>query len=146
MPPKASKAHSSPRLETIASRRSSAAKAIRKSPVSPRKNGSRLRRALKPLPTVTWFKEHVRMIDQTLLPDTYKILDLTRVEEVWEAIRSLRVRGAPAIGVAAAYGLCLGLKDVATQNSAEVFLQAPSKKFRLFGGLTSHSGKSDVGA
>ena len=49
----------------------------------------------------------VRMIDQTLLPNTEKILDCVTVDQVCEAIRSLRVRGAPAIGCAAAMGMAL---------------------------------------
>ena len=44
------------------------------------------------------------IIDQTLLPNEVKYLSLTRTEDIWEAIRALRVRGAPAIGVAAAFG------------------------------------------
>jgi len=58
--------------------------------------------------TVRWREGCVRLLDQTLLPheETYRSLDT--VEGVFEAIRSLRVRGAPAIGVAAAYGVALG--------------------------------------
>ncbi len=51
------------------------------------------------------------MIDQTLLPTEYTEIDCWTVEGVWEAIKVLRVRGAPAIGVAAAYGVVVGLKD-----------------------------------
>ncbi len=47
------------------------------------------------------------ILDQTLLPNEVKYLHLTRLEDFWEAIYSLRVRGAPAIGVAAAYGAYL---------------------------------------
>ncbi|MBX3142726.1 MAG: S-methyl-5-thioribose-1-phosphate isomerase [Trueperaceae bacterium] len=47
------------------------------------------------------------LLDQTLLPGETRVLSLTTVEQVHEAIRSLRVRGAPAIGGAAAYGMCL---------------------------------------
>ena len=47
------------------------------------------------------------IIDQTLLPNEVKYLSLTRTEDIWEAIRALRVRGAPAIGVAAAFGAYL---------------------------------------
>ncbi len=47
------------------------------------------------------------LLDQTLLPGETKVLSLMAVEQVHEAIRSLRVRGAPAIGGAAAYGMCL---------------------------------------
>lgn len=49
----------------------------------------------------------VRMIDQTLLPNEEKILDLETVAQVCEAIKKLRVRGAPAIGCAAAMGMAL---------------------------------------
>lgn len=47
------------------------------------------------------------ILDQTLLPGQVKYLSLTETDQIVEAIRSLRVRGAPAIGVAAAYGLYL---------------------------------------
>src|SRR5437016_2399248 len=53
---------------------------------------------------------HLRLIDQTLLPLEFREIELTEPEQVWEAIRVLRVRGAPAIGVAAAYGVVLGLR------------------------------------
>ncbi len=52
----------------------------------------------------------LRLLDQTRLPAEVVTRDCTTAEEVWEAIRTLRVRGAPAIGVAAAYGLCLGTR------------------------------------
>jgi methylthioribose-1-phosphate isomerase len=52
------------------------------------------------------------LIDQTCLPGDFRELECRDVETVWEAIRSLRVRGAPAIGIAAAYGVCLGLQAV----------------------------------
>lgn len=47
------------------------------------------------------------LIDQTLLPNELKRIDCRDVETVWEAIKMLRVRGAPAIGIAAAYGVCV---------------------------------------
>ena len=47
------------------------------------------------------------IIDQTLLPNGVRYLSLTAIEDIWEAIRALRVRGAPAIGVAAAFGAYL---------------------------------------
>ncbi len=47
------------------------------------------------------------ILDQTLLPGAVKYLSLSKAEDIWEAIYSLRVRGAPAIGVAAACGVCL---------------------------------------
>lgn len=75
----------------------------------------RLKRPLKPLPTVGWRSGCLALIDQTLLPGEYKVLRLDRIEDVHEAIVSLRVRGAPAIGVAAAYGLCVGLKEASAR-------------------------------
>ncbi len=59
---------------------------------------------------VRWHDDAVRIIDQTRLPDEYVELDLADVEEVVEAIQSLRVRGAPAIGIAGAMGLVASLK------------------------------------
>ena len=53
----------------------------------------------------------LKILDQTLLPGTVRTLELGTKEEVWEAIRELRVRGAPAIGVAAAAGLWLAVRD-----------------------------------
>jgi len=50
------------------------------------------------------------IIDQTLLPSDTIFLKLKTQEEIWEAIYELKVRGAPAIGVAAAYGIYLGAK------------------------------------
>src|SRR5438270_5140840 len=48
------------------------------------------------------------MIDQTVLPTEFVRIDCRDVPAVWEAIRSLRVRGAPAIGIAAAFGAVVG--------------------------------------
>ena len=56
----------------------------------------------------------LRLIDQTLLPVEYLEIELVQVAQVFEAIRSLRVRGAPAIGCAAAYGLVIGLQEFVT--------------------------------
>src|SRR2546428_1075566 len=63
--------------------------------------------------TIAWIggtDGFVRLIDQTLLPTRLEYRDCRTVEEIWEAIRTLRVRGAPAIGVAAAMGVVLGMQ------------------------------------
>ncbi len=52
----------------------------------------------------------LRLIDQTLLPLELREIDCHTVEQVWEAIWFLRVRGAPAIGIATAYGVCVGIQ------------------------------------
>lgn len=54
----------------------------------------------------------LRLIDQTLLPESCDEIECRTVEQVWEAIKVLRVRGAPAIGVAAAFGVVLGCQTV----------------------------------
>lgn len=61
------------------------------------------------------------LIDQTYLPVELKLIECRSVETVWEAIRMLRVRGAPAIGIAAAYGVVLGLQTVTQEGSAAFF-------------------------
>jgi len=53
----------------------------------------------------------VEVIDQTLLPHVFEIRRLENLETVVEAIRSMRVRGAPLIGATAAYGMALALRD-----------------------------------
>ena len=60
------------------------------------------------------------IIDQTLLPSDTIFLKLKTQEEIWEAIYELKVRGAPAIGVAAAYGIYLGAKAL-TETDYESF-------------------------
>ena len=54
--------------------------------------------------------DRLYILDQTLLPNEEKIIELVSAEEVWEAIKKLRVRGAPAIGVCAGYGLYVSVK------------------------------------
>ena len=61
--------------------------------------------------TIEWTDEGVRMIDQRKLPATEEYPLFTTYQEVAEAIRAMVVRGAPAIGVAAAMGIALGVRD-----------------------------------
>jgi methylthioribose-1-phosphate isomerase len=64
--------------------------------------------------TIAWVGDvdgYVRLIDQTRLPTELAYRDCRTVQEVWEAIRALRVRGAPAIGIAAAMGVVLGFHE-----------------------------------
>jgi methylthioribose-1-phosphate isomerase len=62
-------------------------------------------------PAVVWKEGRLWLLDQRRLPTETVYLELTRFEEVREAIRDLAVRGAPAIGIAAAYGLYLGVRN-----------------------------------
>jgi methylthioribose-1-phosphate isomerase len=73
-------------------------------------------------PVVEWVGDvlgSLRMLDQTRLPCETTSIECQDVEQVVEAIRSLRVRGAPAIGVAAAYGVVLGMRDSTTFNRTQ---------------------------
>ncbi len=63
----------------------------------------------------------LRMIDQTQLPTQFVEIECRDVESVWEAIKVLRIRGAPAIGIAAAYGVCIGLQSVLDADTATFF-------------------------
>jgi len=55
-------------------------------------------------------KDKLILLDQTLLPNTEKYLELDKIEDIWEAIKKLRVRGAPAIGVAAGFAAYLAVR------------------------------------
>src|ERR1700743_1422308 len=61
----------------------------------------------------------VHIIDQTKLPWALSIVRLTDVTQVAHAIRSMQVRGAPLIGAAAAYGLCLALRGEPSSPAME---------------------------
>ncbi len=72
--------------------------------------------------SIDWTGDSLRIIDQTQIPEQLQFRDLVSLEEVYEAIKKLRVRGAPAIGVAAAFGLYLGMRGK-TYSSREDFFQ-----------------------
>ena len=71
------------------------------------------------------------IIDQTLLPGEVKMLSLKRQEDIREAIYMLRVRGAPAIGVAAAIGLYLAALEIDTDSADEFFGRLAAAKAYL---------------
>src|SRR5579872_6516852 len=70
--------------------------------------------------TIEWTRQGVRMIDQTRLPGEEIYQTYTDYRDVAEAIRSLVIRGAPAIGVAAAMGIALGIKHSGAKNASEL--------------------------
>ncbi len=72
------------------------------------------------VPTVEWKSGAVRLLDQSRLPERVEFLDCRDVESVAMAIRELKVRGAPAIGVTAAMGVALGAQSVAATNYDEL--------------------------
>jgi methylthioribose-1-phosphate isomerase len=68
------------------------------------------------IPTIEWKGGAVRLLDQSRLPEHIEFLDCRDYQTVARAIRELRVRGAPAIGVTAAMGVALGAQAIATTD------------------------------
>ncbi|MEM8865013.1 MAG: S-methyl-5-thioribose-1-phosphate isomerase, partial [Planctomycetota bacterium] len=60
----------------------------------------------------------LRLLDQTKLPTETSQLNCLDTRDVWQAIKQLSVRGAPAIGIAAAYGVCLAVQKDRTGRAA----------------------------
>jgi methylthioribose-1-phosphate isomerase len=61
--------------------------------------------------TLEWTGQSVRLLDQTKLPTQTVYVEITDEKQMWDAIKRLVVRGAPLIGIAAAFGVYLGVKD-----------------------------------
>lgn len=72
----------------------------------------------RPLQTVAWQAGKVCLIDQTALPEKLQYVELADWREVAEAIRTMVVRGAPAIGCAAALGMALGARGIIADSRA----------------------------
>ncbi|MDD5428907.1 MAG: S-methyl-5-thioribose-1-phosphate isomerase [Candidatus Omnitrophica bacterium] len=87
-----------------------------------------------PVDTIFWQNGKVRLVDQTLLPSEFKYISCGDVKALWHAIKRLQVRGAPAIGVAGALGVVLGVKDSKAASGA--------KLAREVGGIARYLGSS----
>lgn len=70
------------------------------------------------VPTVEWKDSVVRLLDQSRLPEVVEFLDCRDYQTVADAIRTLKVRGAPAIGVTAAMGVALGAQAITAADNA----------------------------
>ena len=74
------------------------------------------------LPTIKWDKDRVILIDQRRLPEEEVYVECTEYNQVADAIEKMVIRGAPAIGVAASFGVALGLMNVqGTENLDKEF-------------------------
>ncbi|MDD2481998.1 MAG: S-methyl-5-thioribose-1-phosphate isomerase [Lutispora sp.] len=71
--------------------------------------------------SIKWEQNNLVIIDQTKLPEDVEYIVLDTVEDVWDAIFKLKVRGAPAIGIAAAYGLYISLRNSKIQTYEEFY-------------------------
>lgn len=72
--------------------------------------------------SVFWHDDHVLLIDQTRLPSEYALVDVKRCDDMVRAIQTTIVRGALAIGIATAYGMYFGARDIQTSDRDQ-FLQ-----------------------
>jgi len=68
--------------------------------------------------TIKWEKDKAIIIDQTKLPLEEKYLEITTYQDMAKAIKQLKVRGAPAIGIAGAFGVCLAANQISASDSA----------------------------
>lgn len=66
--------------------------------------------------TIQWLNGYAKLIDQTKLPGKLVYITCRDVKRMWHAIKRLEVRGAPAIGVAAAFGVLLGIKNFSSKD------------------------------
>ncbi len=79
--------------------------------------------------TIEWCGNYSRMVDQTVVPYEYKFVDIKSGDEMFHAIRDMIVRGAPAIGVAAAHGIILYALELAkTIKDGDTFKEELIKK------------------
>ena len=74
-----------------------------------------------PVTTIEWENGHIKMIDQTRLPLDLIHLEIHDIETLAEAIKALRVRGAPAIGIAGAFGALLGVQNLDDSDKSAFF-------------------------
>lgn len=66
--------------------------------------------------TISWDNDKAKMLDQTIIPYEYKYIDITSGQQMYDAIKTMIVRGAPAIGIAGAYGIVLYARELQKQN------------------------------
>ncbi len=76
-----------------------------------------------PVTTIEWLDNKVKLIDQTKLPGELVHLHIDQVEALGEAIKKLRVRGAPAIGIAGAFGVLLGVQHFHGEDKSRFFAE-----------------------
>ena len=78
---------------------------------------------MKNIPTLAWTGNALRLLDQTMLPKRIRFLTCQDAPAVFRAIRQLSVRGAPAIGVAGAFGVYLGVRGYSRRGDRAGFIR-----------------------
>ena len=101
--------------------------------------------------SIRWRQGVLELLDQRRLPERVEYLVIESLDEAVDAIRTLAVRGAPAIGIAAAYALAVTLRDVTTSMPSDStwarrpLSRRPGRKRVPSESGTSHGGKSRLG-
>lgn len=72
-----------------------------------------------PISTISWDDGRIKLIDQTELPTKLKYIYCSDVKCIWQAIKTLKVRGAPALGIAGAFGTVVGIQRSKARNFEE---------------------------
>jgi len=83
--------------------------------------------------TIRWRAGKVELIDQRILPNTFKYVECRTSKDMFEAIRVMKVRGAPAIGIAGAFGVYLGIKSSKAKD-LKSFRKEVSKTIKYLSG------------
>ena len=81
--------------------------------------------------TIEWIKDKnvSRMVDQLVIPYEYKLVDITTSDDMYNAIKTMIVRGAPAIGIAGAHGMALAALEIAQRTQdKDTFLKELKEK------------------
>ena len=76
-----------------------------------------------PVPTIEWKNNRLKVIDQSVLPNRFKFVQCTSAKDVYHAIKDLIVRGAPAIGIAGAFGMYLGIRNSKAKDFTRFYKQ-----------------------
>ena len=75
--------------------------------------------------TIEWVDNYSKMVDQTVIPHEFKYVNITTGDDMYDAIKTMIVRGAPAIGIAGAHGVVLYAQELRKQNlSREEFCKS----------------------
>jgi len=75
------------------------------------------------IPTIKWIKGKIRFIDQTRLPLELRYIYCKDINTLYEAIKTMKIRGAPALGIAAAFGVVLGVENSKAKNFKDFMKQ-----------------------
>jgi methylthioribose-1-phosphate isomerase len=81
--------------------------------------------------SVKWNDSHITILDQQALPSITEFIDLYTIEDVFDSIVTLKVRGAPAIGIVAAFGVALGANQLTTTELDQFTSEVKSQITRL---------------